>query len=352
MAIFWTNASLLLHVLVYALYCLFGGAPSLTTALYAGISHVFLQTSMSLILECDAATYLSPSLSSTTFKGKVVWVTGASSGIGKELCLQLASRGCRSLIISSRREKALRELQKQLQSSYATLNMQVYVVPLDLEKVPDLTDEALLQLLTAADPCQAALDSVDILINNGGISQRSTAKVAPFDVDKKLLYVDFLSYVRLAKFVLPNMRKRQSGTIVNVSSVAGKIGVGLRTGYCGAKHAIQGYFDALRLEELAAESGVGVVTLVPGSVQTNVSKNSVTTDSKTQFGKTDPNIGNGLNVSFAVTCMLKSIANDVDETWIARSKEMFILYLHLYAPQLAKTVMKIATKQLMQDTLG
>ncbi|KNC72021.1 hypothetical protein SARC_15430, partial [Sphaeroforma arctica JP610] len=188
--------------------------------------------------------------------------------LGRELARQLSRQGAK-LIISSRRADVLEEVKQECLA--INPETQVHVLIVDLEDLDSLDGRAKQALAFFG-------NKIDVLINNGGVSTRSSARDAAYDVTMKLTKVDFLSCVKLAKAVLPSMTEcvqdspdspsvPRGGHIVNISSVAGKAGVVLRTAYCGAKFALIGWFDALRVEEHVFGSGVRVTNVCPGSVQ-------------------------------------------------------------------------------------
>eukprot|EP00854_Cymbomonas_tetramitiformis_P000705 gene705-1163_t len=156
-----------------------------------------------------------------------------------------------------------------------------------------------------------AFGHVDILVNNGGVSTRVMAHECSFAVDKEVMNVDFLGQVCLSKAVLPSMMKRRSGQFVNISSLAGKTGVPLRTPYCAAKHALIGWFDALRLEQL--ETGIRVTNVCPGSVRTNVSRNAMMHVVGAKFDAMDENIDTGMDVARVADRILAAAYKGIDE---------------------------------------
>ena len=170
----------------------------------------------------------------SNFKNKIVWITGASSGIGEALAKEYASLGAK-IILSARRKEELNRVQSECDLN----DQQALVLPLDLSK----HDEMGVKVQQAL----AHFGHVDILINNGGISQRSLVLETDFSVYKKLIDVDYLGTVALTKALLPHFVERQSGHFAAVTSLMGKFASPLRSGYCGAKHAVHGFFDGLRL---------------------------------------------------------------------------------------------------------
>jgi short-subunit dehydrogenase len=199
------------------------------------------------------------------FSGKVVWITGASSGIGEALAYELARRGA-TLVLSARREPLLERVRGQCDRASEHM-----VVPLDLG------DSASMPAVAAK--VLERQGRIDILINNGGISQRSTVSETTLDVDRRIMEVNYLGTVAMTKAVLPSMLTRRRGQIVVISSLMGKIHTPLRSAYAASKHALHGFFGCLRAE--VHDRGVHVCVICPGYVQTEITKNALTGDGST-----------------------------------------------------------------------
>ncbi len=249
------------------------------------------------------------------FENKTVWITGASSGIGEALAHGLAKRGAR-IILSGRRLDALERVAK-------ALDAETLVLPFEA------TDyDALPAVVTKAENWKGG---IDLLINNAGVSQRSLALDTTFDVYRTLMEVDFFAPLRLTQLVLPGMVERKSGAIAVVSSVAGKVGAPIRTGYCAAKHAVVGYFEALRAEVEIAY-GINVHVILPGSVKTGVSVNSLTGDGARR-GKNDVNIENGMEPDRAAEIILDGIAAGARDIPVAEGMELMALQMRAQNPE-------------------
>ena len=248
------------------------------------------------------------------FQDKVVWITGASSGIGAALVRAAAGRG--SWVIASGRRVA--ELKRVTGDGARAL-----VLPFDV------TDYAALPGVV-----EKAWDwrgRVDVLVNNAGISQRSLALDTDFQVYRRLIEIDYLAPVALTQLVLPRMVERRSGHVAAVSSVAGKVGSPLRTGYSGAKHAIVGYFDSLRAEVEAAY-GIGVSVVLPGSVRTSIAVNALTGDGSAR-GRSDANIDAGMDPAAVAETILDGIDAGKPEIVVADGRELGALQLRAQDPQ-------------------
>lgn len=203
--------------------------------------------------------------------GKTVWITGASSGIGEALAVAFSAAGCR-LLLSARRADALERVARRCADA-----PDVQILPLDVTD-----DTAVANALSRA---EALVGPIDVLVNNAGVTQRSAAERTDMAVYRSLMEVNYFGAVALTRAVLPGMLARGRGQIVAMSSVAGKVGAPLRTGYCGAKHALVGYCDALRAE--VHDRGVRVLVVCPGFVKTDISLAALKADGSTHNSMDD-----------------------------------------------------------------
>lgn len=258
----------------------------------------------------------------TAFKDKVIWITGASSGIGEAVALVLAGHGAK-LVLSARRQDALEAVKAACCAAPNNASAdKIMVLPLDV------TDDAAQDLAVKAVMDQ--FGRIDMLFNNAGISQRSLCVDTDMAVYRKLFEIDVFAQISLTKRVLPIMLKQRSGHMVVTASVAGKVGVALRTGYCAAKHAMMGFFDALRAE--VDEHGIHVSTVVPGFIKTDISKNALKGDGSA-FGILSQAIGGGMPVDEAAQVIVKGLARHEPEINVGNGKEMNVLWLKRLAPK-------------------
>ena len=251
--------------------------------------------------------------------GKMIWITGASAGIGKGLALALAAQGAR-LVLSGRNQAALDEVAAHCPGS--------------IVEVFEATDLAALPAIAAR--VTMVTGGVDWLVNNAGISQRSLALDTDFPVYRTLMEVDFFAPLRLTQLVLPGMVARgqqgRGGRIINNASVAGKVGSPLRTGYCAAKHALVGWSDALRAE--IAQYGVQVHVLTPGFVATGIGANALRGDGS-QKGAGDDPVDGGISIHEAAAQIIAGITGNVPEIPVGRegAAEMQLLGLKRHDPE-------------------
>lgn len=251
---------------------------------------------------------------------QTVWITGASSGIGEALALQYAKDHAR-LVLSARREDELQRVAERCHDAGLARD-DVLVLPLDV------TDWAALP-----GKVQAVLDTfgqIDLLVNNAGVSQRSLCKDTDMAVYQKLMDVDVMGQIALTKAVLPHMLERGSGHLAITSSVAGKVGVPMRTGYCAAKHAVMGFFDALRAE--VEGQGISVSTITPGFIRTDISRNALAGDGSA-YGREDEDIAGGMNVDECAEVVFKGLTAKKREIPVGKGKEMAALWLKRIAPE-------------------
>lgn len=221
-------------------------------------------------------------------KDKVIWITGASSGIGEAVARVCAQKGAK-LVLSARSEEKLQKLREELVNPESH-----WIVPLDLSDA--------VQLEKTVTTALADIGTVDVLLNNGGIGQRGFAIDTKLEVQRKVMEVNYFGTIAMTQAVLPSMIKKGSGMIATVASVAGLVGGKSMAGYSASKHAIVGYMDCLRAEE--TEHGIQVLNICPGFVQTQISVNAFKGDGS-KFEAMASSIKNGIP---AVECAEKIVA--------------------------------------------
>ena len=195
--------------------------------------------------------------------GKVAVITGASSGIGRALALDLAARGCH-LALAARRAEALADVAEACRSRGA----RVTVVPTDV---------------TDPDACRALMEraseelgGIDLLVANAGISMWARFdEIEDLSVFERIMRVNYLGAVYCTRYAYDSILAR-NGMFVAMSSLTGKTGVPTRTAYAASKHAMQGFFDSLRVE--IRNTGADVLVVSPGFVATDVRENALGPD--------------------------------------------------------------------------
>jgi len=250
------------------------------------------------------------------FDGKVVWITGASSGIGEALAYEWSKLGAH-LILSARRESEL----ERVKASCANSDRCTIAV-LDLSRQEDIE--------ASADDILQRFGTVDILVNNGGISQRSLTIETEIAVDRRIMEIDYFSGVILTKKLLPAMVAKGSGHIVAISSIVGKFGFPLRSAYSAAKHAMHGFYDTLWAE--LHKQGIRVTVVCPGRILTNISINALTKDGASH-GEMDHGQANGISAEVCARKIIKAVQKDKREVYIGK-KDLLMIYFKRYIPWL------------------
>lgn len=251
----------------------------------------------------------------TQLQDKVVWVTGASSGIGEALVHALVAEGSH-VVLSARRKVELERVAADCGPSASTL-----VVPMDV------TDEA--SRRAAFETVMGHYGRVDVLVNNAGVSQRGKAVETSADTLRRLMEVDFFGPVELTRLVLPSMMTRKSGHIVVVTSLLGVFGTPWRSGYAAAKHAMHGWSESLRAE--VAEQGVMVTVACPGFVRTGISAHALTPDGQ-PLGASDRDPMKGLAPEACARGIVKAMRRNAVEVYVARPKEKLAGFVKRASP--------------------
>lgn len=251
------------------------------------------------------------------YKDKIIWITGASSGIGEALVKKLASLGTQ-LIISSRRKEELERVKREC----GTNGEKIVILPIDLSiprQVEKISEEAL-----------KIFEKIDILINNGGISQRSLATETSIEVDRKIMEINYFSGVILTKKLLPAMIARGSGHIVAISSITGKFGIPYRSAYSASKHALQGYYETVWTE--FHNQGIRTTVVFPGRVKTNISLEAIGPGGS-RHGKMDEAQEKGISPEKCAMDILNGVRKNKREIFTG-GKDMLAVYIKRFFPAL------------------
>ncbi len=258
------------------------------------------------------------------YTDKTIWITGASSGIGRALAIEYSTLNG-NLILSARNEKALEET-KELCSNKK--NIKILILDLaDHESFSQKAEEA-----------KAFFNDIDILINNGGISQRSLVNETILSVDKKLFDINYFGTIGLTKALLPYFINRKAGHIAVTSSLTGKFGTPLRSSYAASKHALHGFFDSLRAEH--HDDGINVTIVCPGFINTNVSINALD-ENGNKREIMDNATKNGLSANVMAQKYIKAIHKNKQEVWIGK-KERIGVYIKRFFPILFSNMIRKA----------
>jgi short-subunit dehydrogenase len=259
------------------------------------------------------------------FKDKRIWITGASSGIGKGLAIALFKAGAK-VILSSRNEGKLKKVKKECAASGNKDN--VFVLPMDISDTSAIKNKT----LEAVSLC----GGIDILINNAGISQRGTALETDLSLSRKIMETNFFGTVELTRNLVPEMIKAGGGQIITITSVLGKFGAPGRSTYSASKHALHGWMDSLRAEVYG--KNISVTLLCPGYVQTEISKSAFESDG-TAHGVIDPGQQKGITPQECAKRMLIAIERKQSEAYIG-GIEAGGCYLKRFFPKIMERVIR------------
>jgi short-subunit dehydrogenase len=249
------------------------------------------------------------------FQDRRVWITGASSGIGEALALAFHQARAK-LILSARRENELKRVQ-----SACGGEAHAHILPMDVTNAADLPEKTRLAL--------SQFNGIDLLVLNAGITQRSRTRETDESVYRQLMEVNFFAPEAIARAVLPSMLAQKSGHIVVISSVAGKFGVPMRSGYCATKFALHGFFEALRAEE--ESNGIHVTMVCPGYIRTDISLSALWGDGH-KHAKMDPELAHGMPAEECARRILKGITQKKKEIIVAAAREKSLVYLKRFFP--------------------
>lgn len=257
------------------------------------------------------------------FKDKVIWITGASSGVGEAMATKLSCEGAK-IIISARREDELLRIKERANCEKEN----IFVLPLDLSKHDEL--------IQISEKAWNAFGRIDIVFHNGGISQRSTALETVFEVDKTMMDVNYFGAVIITKCLLPKMIAAGGGRFMVMSSLSGEFGMPLRSAYAASKHALHGFFDSLRAE--LYDKGISVTIICSGYIKTNIAENALTGKGN-KFSEKDPGIEKGMSPELFVKKALKAVRNNKNYLLLGGS-EKFGVYLKRFAPGVLSRILR------------
>jgi short-subunit dehydrogenase len=248
---------------------------------------------------------------------QVVWITGASSGIGEALALDLARRGAR-IVVSARRAERLEAMRLRCPDP-----ARVAVLPMDVADAASASARVRDALIP--------FGRIDVMVHNAGITQRSRASDTTLDVDRRIMEVNYFGIVALTKALLPPMVAQGSGHFVVVSSVLGYVGTPKRSAYAASKHALHGFFESLRAEE--REHGIAVTMVCPGYVATDITVSALHGDGSTHGVREAANAG-GLSPEVCASRIARAIETRPNEIYVGGAREIGAIYLRRFVPRL------------------
>lgn len=254
----------------------------------------------------------------------VIWITGASSGIGEATAKKFSKEGY-SLVLSSRKLNELQRVQEECAHPE-----DIRLLPLDLANSSDFDQKA--------SEAIAYFGKIDIVLHNGGISQRSLIKETKLDVDRKLMEVNYFGTVALTKAILPHFIQRKKGQFAVVTSLVGKFASPYRSSYAASKHALHGFFDTLRAEQY--QDGIAVTMICPGFIRTQVSINALTADGS-PLGEMDEAQDKGMSPEACAIEIYEAIRSKKEEVYIG-GKETLAVYLKRFFPGIFSKILRKA----------
>jgi dehydrogenase/reductase SDR family member 7B len=250
-------------------------------------------------------------------KGKVFWITGASSGIGEALLKECISRGATVIASSNQTDELNRVIAETGDGA-----RQIIAAPFDLADTTDI-DNIVARAL-------AQTGVVDYLINLGGVSQRATITETPLWLDRKIMEINYFGTIAVSKAILPYMVKQKSGHILATSSIAGRFGFPMRSAYSASKQALHGFIETLHLENY--RNNIRGSVIIPGRVKTNISINALDREGN-RHGKMDDGQAGGLTPEAAAKKILRGIRKNQREILVGKS-ELIMLYIRKFLPWL------------------
>jgi short-subunit dehydrogenase len=265
------------------------------------------------------------------FKDKIVWITGASSGLGEALAIAFSKEKAK-LVLSARREPELERVKKECAEFISAET--IFILPLDVAELSNVNAEVQKVI--------QKFGRIDILINNAGVVQRSYVIDTPIEIERKMFEINYFGAVILSKAVLPFMRKQNAGNILAISSVLGKMGFPGRSTYSASKHALYGYFETMRIEEKL--SGINVHIICPGYIKTNISLNAVNAKGEI-YGKMDKGQEKGMHPNIAARKVLNAIRKNKFETFFGGKELLAIFVKRLFPSLFYKLILKSGKKK-------
>ena len=251
------------------------------------------------------------------FKEKTIWITGATSGIGKAVAIELSKENCH-LILSGRNETALKETEEACLKNGSRVTLAPF----------DLGDERSIEM--AFNSVKKENFKINALYNFGGISQRSLVNETPLFVDRKIFEVNYFGTITLTKLVLPEIIKNGGGHIAATSSLVGKFGFPYRSSYSASKHALHGFFESLLAENKV--NNIRVTMVIPGFINTNISVNAVNSKG-TRHGKLDQNQAKGMPADVCARIICKGLKKEKKEILVGK-KDKIMVHIKRFVPSL------------------
>lgn len=249
-------------------------------------------------------------------KGKI-WITGASSGIGEAIAMQLAMEG-NALILSGRREAALQEVARRCIEIGA---QSAEILAFDLANKQDYKP-LVKDLWNSKGPIAS-------IYHCGGVSQRSLVSEGDSSLDERIMQINYFSAAGISKAILPLMKSNGGGQFIAISSLTGKFGFPYRSAYAASKHALHGFFESLYLEEW--KNNIHVTIACPGRVRTDISKNALTAGGG-QHGQMDPGQEKGISAEKCASRIIEAAKKRKKEVIIGKADVLMVCFKRYFPP--------------------
>jgi len=261
--------------------------------------------------------------------GKVIWITGASSGIGEAIAQELIKEGCK-LILSARRLEELNRVRNNIKLA----DKDILVLPIDLEQHQQVDDWVT--------KVMDKFNQIDILINNGGISQKSSALATNTAVERKIMDINYFGNVALAKAVARIMIQQKSGKIAVISSIIGKFGLPDLSTYSASKHALYGFYDSFRME--LKDANINILIVSPGFINTNVAINSIKGDGNL-VNENSPAMEKGMKTNVFAKKFIQTLKSNTNHKFIGKNEILAVPFKVVFPSIFYKLVLKLSKKK-------
>lgn len=259
---------------------------------------------------------------SSFFNEKVVWITGASSGIGEALAYAFSKEGAK-LILSSRNEL---ELERVKQGCSPATN--VVILPMDITHAFEIPGKA--------GKAGQIFGHIDYLVLNAGILARDLAQNIPLEIDRQVMETNYFGAIALTKAVLPFMMQQSSGHLVVISSLSGKFGVPRLSAYAASKHALHGFFDSLRPE--VRNYRIKISMIIPGFINTPIINKGIDGNGLARNKNLQVN-EKGMHPGACAAKILKAVKKGRSEVLVGRM-EIFSVYFNRFFPAMFRFTLR------------
>ncbi|KAJ6660477.1 hypothetical protein lerEdw1_017901 [Lerista edwardsae] len=274
-------------------------------------------------------------MSKSVVWSKVVVITDALSGVGKESARAFHTGGARLVLCGKHLD--------QLQALYDALSS---VADPRKTFTPKLVLLDLSDVICIQDVAKEILDCygcVDILINNASIKLKGTAQSTSLDVDKKIMDANYFGPITLTKAILPNMISRRTGQVVLVNNIQGKVGVPFRAAYAASKHAALGFFDCLRAE--LQEFGVCVSTVTPSFIRSFPTQPDSGNQEASMWKYLVRKLAFGVHAVEVAEEILRTVSRKKQEVFMANPIAKAAVYIRTFFPELFFAVVAAGVKE-------